>query len=81
MRWWVGVGDLPMGMPSLSIVKAIAFFFRDRSLVKEGNLGLSWFSRKDPRRVVSAHVDFIVLIPLTRLLMLPLVDSKAWVIQ
>lgn len=72
---------LLMGMPSMRIVKAIAFFAKDISEVSEGNLALSWFSMNDPRSVVSLQVDFIWLIPLTRLLMLPLVDSNAWVIQ
>ena len=62
-------------------VKAMAFFARDRSAVSEAKRGLSWFSTKEPRRVVSLHVDFIVLIPFTRLEMEPEVDSKAWVIQ
>ncbi len=66
-----------MGMPSWSIANEMAFFAREMSLVTEGKRGLSWFSRNDPRSVVSAHSPFIVLIPLTRLLMLPLVDSKA----
>ena len=35
----------------------------------------------EPSRVVSEQVDFMVLIPLTRLLILPLVDSKAPLIQ
>jgi hypothetical protein len=59
------------------MVKAIAFFAKDRSELSDGNLALSWFSMKDPRSVVSEQVDFIVFMPLTRLLMLPLVDSKA----
>lgn len=63
------------------MVKAIAFFAKDISEVNEGNLALSWFSKNEPRSVVSEQVDFIVLIPLTSLLMLPLVDWNAWVIQ
>lgn len=62
-------------------MKAIAFFVSEMSEVSDGNLALSWFSIKDPRRVVSEQSDFIVLMPFTRLLMLPLVDSKACVIQ
>jgi hypothetical protein len=65
----------------MRIVKAIAFFAKAISEVSEGNLALSWFSKNDPRSVVSLHVDFMLLIPLTRLLMLPLVDSNAWVTQ
>lgn len=34
-----------------------------------------------PRRVVSEQSDFMVLMPFTRLLILPLVDSKACVTQ
>jgi hypothetical protein len=68
---------LLIGIPSCRMVNAIAFFARDKSEVTEGNLALSWFSIKDPSRVVSEQVDFMVLIPFTRLLMLPLVDSKA----
>ncbi len=63
------------------MANAMAFFASDMSPVREGKRGLSWFSRNEPRRVVSAHSPFIVLIPLTRLLILPLVDSKAWVIH
>ena len=73
--------DLLIGMPSASIVKAMAFFASDRSDVMEPNRATSWFSMKDPRSVVSAQVDFIELIPFTRLLILPLVDSNACVIQ
>ena len=40
-------------MPSAKRVKAIAFWAREREEVKEGKRGLSWFSRKVPRRVVS----------------------------
>lgn len=64
-------------MPSARIVKAMAFLVREISDVRDGNRGLSWFSKNDPRRVVSEQSDFISLIPFTRLLMLPLVDSKA----
>ena len=70
-----------MGIPSWSMEKAMAFFAREKSWVREAKRGWSWFSRKDPKRVVSEHVSFIWLIPLTRLLMLPLVDWKACVIQ
>lgn len=59
----------------------MAFLAREKSFVREANRGRSWFSRNDPRRVVSEHVSFIVLMPLTRLLMLPPVDWKACVIQ
>lgn len=70
-----------MGMPSISMVNAMAFFWSERSEVSDGKRATSWFSRKDPRSVVSLHVDFMVLIPFTRLLMLPLVVWKACVIQ
>jgi hypothetical protein len=39
--------------------------------------GLSWFSKKFPRRVESLQVDFTVLIMLYRSVMLPEVDWKA----
>ena len=68
-------------MPSWSMEKAIAFFAREKSDVRDANRGWSWFSRKDPRRVVSEQVSFIWLMPFTRLLMPPLVDWKACVIQ
>jgi hypothetical protein len=77
----VGKGDGPIGIPSWSMAKAMAFLFKEISEVRDGKRGLSWFSRKDPRRVVSAQRLFIVLMPFTRLLILPLVDWKAWVIQ
>lgn len=48
-----------MGMPSCSMEKAMAFFAREKSWVKEANLGWSWFSRKDPKSVVSEQVSFI----------------------
>lgn len=70
-----------MGIPSMSMVNAMAFLIRDMSDVNEGNRTLSWFSRKDPRSVVSLHVVFIVLIPLTRPPISPLVDWKALEIQ
>lgn len=70
-----------MGIPSMSIVKAMAFLMRDKSEVRDGNRALSWFSMKDPRTVTSLQVDFMVLIPFTRVEILPEVDSKAWVIQ
>lgn len=38
-------------------------------------------SRNEPSKVVSEQLDFMSLIPFTKLLMLPVVDSKAWVIQ
>jgi hypothetical protein len=58
----------------------------------------SWFSRKEPYKLVFKATESLapdwkwnrnhhlprllsLLIPLARLLMLPLVDSKAWVIQ
>lgn len=43
----------------------------------EAKRGLSWFSRKVPRRVESLQVDFTVLIMLYRSVMLPEVDWKA----
>lgn len=70
-----------MGMPSWRMPKAMAFLARDRSEVREAKRGWSWFSMKEPSCEVSEQVDFIVLMPLTRLLMLPLVDWNAWVIQ
>jgi len=65
----------------MSIVKAIAFLINDKSVVVEGNLATSWFSKNDPRRVVSEQVDFMVLIPLTRFEILPPVFSNASLIQ
>ena len=62
-------------------MKAIAFFAKVWSVVSDGKRTISWFSRKDPKSVVSAHADLMLLMPLTRLLMLPPVDWKAWVIQ
>jgi hypothetical protein len=73
--------DLLIGIPSESMVNAIAFFAKDISDVSDGNRALSWFSMNVPRRVVSEQSDFMVLIPFTRLLILPLVDSKACVTQ
>lgn len=61
--------------------KPIAFFARDRSWVIEGNLAVSWFSMKDPMRVVSAQADCMVGIPLASLAMFPLEELKASVIQ
>lgn len=51
--------DSLIGIPSMRIVKAMAFLAKERSEFKDGNRALSWFSRKDPRRVVSPQVDFI----------------------
>lgn len=62
-------------------MNAMTFLAWDKSDVNEANLGTSWFSVNEPSRVVSAHSLAIVLMPLTRLLMLPLVDSNACVIQ
>ena len=73
--------DLLIGIPSARIVKAIAFFASAKSWFTCGKRVTSWFSMKEPKRVVSEQVDFMVLIPFTRLLMLPLVDSKACLIQ
>jgi len=70
-----------VGEPEGLAIVWIAFLAKDKSEVREGNLGLSWFSMKEPRSVVSRQSDFISLMPLTRLLILPLVDSKACVIQ
>jgi hypothetical protein len=66
----------------MSIMNAMAFFSKDTSEVKTGNRWLSWFSVNDPSNVVSLQpeLDFIVLIPLTRPLMLPLVDENAFLI-
>ena len=68
-------------MPSARRVNAMAFLARERSEVREGKRGLSWFSRKVPRRVVSLQVDFRVWMPFTRFEMEPEGDWKAWVIQ
>jgi hypothetical protein len=72
---------LLIGVPSASIVNAIAFFASEMSEVRDGKRPTSWFSIKEPRSVVSEHVLFIVFIPLTRLEMEPEVDWKAWVVQ
>lgn len=74
-------GSILIGIPSAKIVNAIAFFASARSVVTDAKRATSWFSMKEPRSVVSAQVDFMVLIPFTSVLMLPLVDSKAWRIQ
>lgn len=51
------------------------------SSLYDGNRGTSWFSMKDPYRLRSTASLLSVLMPLTRLLILPLVDSNAWRIQ
>lgn len=66
-----------MGIPSESIVNAITFFACDISVVYDGKRGWSWFSEKEPRSVVSPQLDFMEAMPLTRLLMLPVVDWNA----
>lgn len=63
-----------MGTPSERMVKAIAFLARARSPVNDGKRGLSWFSRKVPRRVESLHCCFTELTSFARSLMLPDVD-------
>ena len=64
-------------MPSARRAKAMAFWARERSGVREGKRGLSWFSRKGARRVVFLQVDFIWLIVETREEMEPVVEEKA----
>jgi hypothetical protein len=71
--------DLLIGIPSESMVNAIAFFAKDISDVSDGNRALSWFSMNVPRRVVSEQSDFMVLMPFTRLLILPLVQDTTHV--
>lgn len=73
--------NLLIGIPSARIVKAIAFLASEKSDVTDAKRATSWFSMNDPRRFVSAQVDFMVLIPLTSVLILPLVDSNACLIQ
>lgn len=70
-----------IGMPSLSMVKAMAFLSKLMSCVTLANRGWSWFSRKDPRRLVSFDTDLSVLTPLARLPISPEVDLNAAVIQ
>lgn len=65
----------------MSIVKAMAFLASAMSEVRDAKRGWSWFSRKEPKRLVSLAVDLRVLMPLARLLMLPEVDWNACVIQ
>jgi hypothetical protein len=52
-----------IGIPSWSIAKPMAFLAREMSEVRDGKRGLSWFSRKEPRRVLSEQSLFSVLIP------------------
>lgn len=55
----------------------MAFLANAISVVKEGKRGLSWFSIKEPKREVSAQVDFMVLMPFSSCLMSPEVELKA----
>ena len=57
----------------------MAFLARERSEVREGKRGLSWFSRKVPKSVGSLQSDLMLRTSEARAAMLPEVDWKALV--
>lgn len=68
-----------MGMLSARMTKAMAFLSRERSDVRDGKRGLSWFSKKVPRRVGSLQEELRAERVAVRAVMSPVEFWKALV--